>query len=235
MEPISIRYRFTFEDGSREVFNLRIDPRKIELISEKPEDLPIWTALGFHQCPNCPLSNKTHSDCLIAVSLVSIVEGFEGLISYNKVHVDVESEGRLVSQDTTVQRGVSALMGLLIATSGCPHTTFFKAMARFHQPMASRDETIYRATSSYLMAQYFRKIDGLKADFELEGLKKIYNDMRTVNISVAKRLRAASETDSSVNAIILLDVYTQALPLVIEESLVRIRHLFEPYFGENPV
>ena len=233
MEPINIRYCFTFEDGSREEFNLRLDPRKIELLTEKQENLPIWTDLGFHQCPNCPFSNQTHPNCLIAVSLVSIVKGFEGLISYNKVHVDVESEGRLVSQDTTVQRGVSALMGLMIATSGCPHTTFFKPMARFHQPMASRDETIYRATSSYLMAQYFRKNDGLKADFELEGLKTIYHNMRTVNIAIAKRLRAASETDSSVNAIILLDVYTQALPLVIEESLARIRHLFEPYFGAN--
>ncbi len=233
MDPITIRYCFTMEDGSREVFNLRLDPRKIELITEKQADLPIWTDLVFHQCPNCPLSNQTHPNCLIAVSLVSIVKGFEGLISYNKVHVDVESEGRLVSQDTTVQRGVSALMGLLIATSGCPHAAFFKPMARFHQPMASRDETIYRATSSYLMAQYFRKNDGLRADFELEGLKKIYNNMRTVNIAIAKRLRAASETDSSVNAIILLDVYTQALPLVIEESLARIRHLYEPYFGAN--
>ncbi len=233
MEPLIIRYCFTMEDGSREEFNLKIDPQKIELITGKPEDLPLWTDLGFYQCPNCPLSSQTHPHCLIAVSLVSIVKGFEGLISYNKVHVDVESEGRLVSQDTTVQRGVSALMGLLIATSGCPHTTFFKPMARFHQPLASRDETIYRATSSYLMAQYFKKNDGLEADFEFEGLKRIYQNMRTVNISVAKRLRAASETDSSVNAIILLDVYTQALPLVIEESLARIRHLFEPYFGAN--
>jgi hypothetical protein len=30
-----------------------------------------------------------------------------------------------------------------------------KPMARFHLPLASEEETIYRATTMYLLAQYF--------------------------------------------------------------------------------
>ncbi|MCJ7547084.1 MAG: hypothetical protein MUP30_09740, partial [Deltaproteobacteria bacterium] len=49
---------------------------------------------------------------------------------------------------------------------------------------------------------------------------------------VAKRLRTATEADSAINAIILLDIYTKAIPVVIEESLEEIRYLFAPFFRE---
>ena len=59
--------------------------------------------------------------------------------------------------------------------------------------------------------------------------------MHTLNTAVANRLRAASKTDSSVNAIILLDVYAQTMPFVIEDSLASIRYLFTPYLsGSRP-
>ena len=59
-----------------------------------------------------------------------------------------------------------------MATSGCPHMDFFKPMARFHLPLANAEETVYRATSMYLLAQYFLQREGKEADMELEGLKK---------------------------------------------------------------
>jgi hypothetical protein len=39
-----------------------------------------------------------------------------------------------------------------------------------------------------------------------------------------------TETDSSVNAIIVLDIYAKTLQVVIKESLERIRYLFDPFF-----
>jgi len=65
-------------------------------------------------------------------------------------------------------------MGLVIATSGCPHTLFLKPMARFHLPLASVTETIYRASAMYLTAQYFLKQDGKEVDFSLNNIRKIF-------------------------------------------------------------
>jgi hypothetical protein len=106
-------------------------------------------------------------------------------------------------------------------------------MARFHLPFSNPEETVYRATSMYLLAQYFLKKRGRSADLDLTGLREIYHTIGVVNDAVAKRLRAAIEADSAVNAIIVLDIYAKAIPVVIEESLEEIRYLFAPYFSES--
>ena len=120
-------------------------------------------------------------------------------------------------------------MGLIMATSGCPHTSFFKPMARFHLPLASADETIYRATSMYLLAQYFLRKQGQETDLELEGLAKIYHNIQLINKALAERLRAITDKDSAINALILLDIFAQTLPYAIEDSLEEVRYLFTPY------
>ena len=120
-------------------------------------------------------------------------------------------------------------MGLIIATSGCPRADFFRPMAWYHMPLASVEETIFRAASTYLLMQYFFKKEGKNADLELEGLRNIYQNMHTVNVAVKGRLKAATETDSSLNAVILLDLFAQALPLAIDKSLSDLRNIFAPY------
>ena len=230
MENVAIRYCFTLSDGSQEVYDLELDGQNLELVGNIPESLPSWTDLDFHECPHCPLPIDTHPHCPLAVRLVSIVEPFDRLLSYDKIHVDVITEERSISQDTTAEQGIGSLMGLVIATCGCPHTAFFKPMARFHLPLASEDETIYRAASMYLLAQYFLKKEGHNADLELKGLMKIYDNIQVVNSSIAKRLRAATEKDSSLNAIVLLDMYAKTLSYAIEESLEEVRYLFSPFF-----
>ncbi len=121
------------------------------------------------------------------------------------------------------------MMGLVIATCGCPHASFFKAMGRFHLPLASNEETIFRATSMYLLAQYFLKMEGRHADLELEGLTKIYHNMQIVNVAIANRLRSTSMSDSLINAIVILDNFAKSLPYAIEKSLKNFRHLFLPF------
>lgn len=230
METLSVRYRFTFADGSQEVFDFQLDSENLELsINNIPETLPSWTALSFHQCPNCPLKTDTHPYCPLAVNIASIVMHFDRLISYEKIHVDVITEERMVSQDTTAQRAVGSLMGLVIANSGCPHTSFFRPMARFHLPLANIQETIYRAASSYLLAQYFLKQEGRNADFELYGLKKIYDTIHIVNKAMVRRLQSVSKSDLPANAVILLDLYTKMFPYAIEETLEEIHYLFAPF------
>ncbi|MCJ7771691.1 MAG: hypothetical protein MUP22_01000 [Desulfobacterales bacterium] len=229
METFNIQYKFTLPDQSNEVFDLQFDSKDLILINNIPSILPSWTDLNYYQCPNCIIDPDAYTFCPLSANLVSIVNRFKGLLSFDKVAIDVSTIERTVSQQTTVQRGISSLMGLIIATSGCPHTAFFKPMARFHLPLSSKEETIYRATSMYLLAQYFLYNDNIKADLEFEGLKKIYKNAQLVNTSIANRLRAASDTDSSVNAITLLDMYAQSLPFAIGDSLEDIKYLFTAF------
>ncbi len=120
-------------------------------------------------------------------------------------------------------------MGLIMAVSGCPHTTFFRPMARFHLPGATTEETIYRAVSMHMLAQYYVRLAGGEPDLELKGLAKNYEAVKKVNRAFVKRLHAAAEYDSTINALVVLDAWALTLSWAIEESLEDLRHLFEPY------
>jgi hypothetical protein len=235
MDTITIRYSFKFGRNKLEVFDLQLDTENFELQGNTPEVLPAWTKLDFHQCPNCPLKVKDVSHCPLAVNLVNIVKKFDSFISYNETLVVVTTKERIISQMTTVQRAVGSMMGLIIAASGCPHTNYFRPMARFHLPLANDEETVYRAASMYLLAQYFIKNKGKEIDFDLNGLKSIYRNIQLINYTVAERLRAASKSDSVLNAIVDLDVYAQTLTIVIEESLEELQSIYQPYIDKNPV
>jgi hypothetical protein len=197
-----------------------------------PEEPPQWAQLDFHQCPHCTLTTQSQTYCPIALRLSDVVERCGDLLSYDDVHVDVKTMERCISQYTSVQIGISALMGVIMATSGCPHMAFFKPMARFHLPMASDEETLCRAVSMYLLAQYLSGKAGGKADFELEGLKEIYRNVQQVNASIADRLRCATEADSSVNAVVTLDMFAKGVLFEIEESLEDLRFVFAPYLKD---
>jgi hypothetical protein len=240
MRTLTIQYCFTLTDGSREVFYLEFDSENFDLTGNIPETLPAWTSLDFHQCPHCPLDKSTYPHCPVAANIVNIVSHFDGVLSYDEVHLEVVTEERQISQTTTAQKGICSMMGLIFATSGCPHASYFKPMARFHLPLSTEEETIYRAASMYLLAQYFLKEEGRSADLELEGLTAVYENVQILNLAMARRLREATKTDSSLNALILLDAFAKTMPMVIEESLRGIRHLFAPFFldffnkGEPP-
>jgi hypothetical protein len=231
MNTIVTKYCFRFPDGSSEGFNLELDPHNLELTGNVPQSLPWWTKLDFHQCPHCPLDVVKKPFCPLAANIVNIVQKFDGLISYDKIWVDVITQERRISQFTTAQKGISSMMGLVIATCGCPHTAFFKAMGRFHLPLASNEETLFRATSMYLLAQYFLKMEGRLARLELEGLTKIYRNMQIINVAIAQRLRSTSMSDSSINAIVILDTFAKSLPYAIEKSMKDLRYLFLPFLS----
>ena len=113
METQVIQYRFQLPDKPREDFKLELNPLDLELKNNVPENLPSWTKLDFHQCSNCPLDVVTHPRCPLAANIVNVVQRFDGLISYDKVKVDVITEERRISQETTVQKGISSIMGLV--------------------------------------------------------------------------------------------------------------------------
>lgn len=232
-ENFSIQYRFVFPDRRESRFDLTIDGKTLDCVDPLPKDPPEWTRLDFHQCKHCPFTLDTYAHCPLAIRISGMVGELDQVISYDEVHVEVTTEERFVSLDTSAQKGISSLMGLTMATSGCPYTAFFKPMARFHLPFAQQEETIYRSTSMYLLAQYFMKEKGQEPDMTFEGLTRIYDNIEDLNVAVANRLRAANETDSAVNAVVILDMYAKSCSMVISDSLAEIRYLYEPYLEDK--
>lgn len=230
LEDINIKYSFKLPDDTLEDYQLTIDGNTLELIRSDKAQPPDWARLDFFTCSNCSLDVAEHPYCPLMMNLIEIVKGFDRILSHDIVLLKVVTEERYIAQKTSAQRALSSLMGLAMASSACPHTVFFKPMARFHLPLANAEETMYRAASNYLLAEYFRqKEDGSTSRFTLEGLGRIYKDMQIINSAIASRLRGASSADSSINAIILLDMFAKAVPYFIEESMSEIRYLFSSY------
>ena len=229
MNTFPIQYRFILPDDSEEIFDLQIDADSLKLRNTQPQSLPDWTRKDFHECPICRLPAEDHPYCPLAVNLVILLQRFDRLLSYERIHVDVIVKERKYSKNTTAQIGISSLMGLLIATSGCPLTDFLKPMARFHLPFANEEETIWRAASTYLLVQYFLNRENQMIDLNLKGLARIYEDIQELNASISRRLQAVSQKDSTVNALIHLDVFAKYLTPDIGWSMDKIRNMFLPF------
>jgi hypothetical protein len=232
VETIEYSYVFEFEDGSHQQFEVCFDSSTYKLTDPVPKTLPSWTELQHHQCPNCPLTPHAQTHCPAAVAIAAVADQYAEIISHKSVGVRVISPKRTVSGKTTVQRALSSLLGLLIATSDCPHTHFFRPMAYFHLPLASQDETIFRAIATYFLANYFK---GEKsAVFNLDDLREIYTNMQTVNEYLVKRIQTDGPgSDATKNAVVLLHLLSCVLPLSLSQSLDNLRPLFKGLLENN--
>ena len=73
-----------------------------------------------------------------------------------------------------------------------------------------------------------------KADLDLDGLLKGYQDIQKVNIGITDRLRSSSDIDAGTNAIVLLDIFAKTLPTSILDGLLDIEHIFKPLLDLDP-
>ncbi|OGW34913.1 MAG: hypothetical protein A2010_04680 [Nitrospirae bacterium GWD2_57_9] len=222
-----IVYAYRFEDGTTLRFDLFLDHDTLALTLEKPDALPDWTLLTHNRCAICPLDERSNRYCPVAAQLSGVVEKFSTFVSHDKVGVACIVEERTYSKNTTVQMGLSPLLGIIMTTSGCPVMEQLKPMVRFHLPFASLEETIFRMVSMHLVAQYLRKQAGKSAEWSLDGLVRIYAEVGQVNNDFADRLLDAAQNDVNVNALVNLDAFAKMVPLAAESMLRKIN----PYFS----
>ena len=233
MSTVRLIYKIALPDSRELAFTLELDHDTAELSPATIAQPPAWTELGFNQCQGCPLDVARDKYCPAALHLSSVIDCFSDLVSYDHVRVTVESEERSVIATLSAQQALASLMGLIMASSGCPRTAVFRPMARFHLPFSSEAETAYRVAAMYLVAQHFKARDGVSHDISLDDLGSVYRGMHAVNRGMATRLRAASRQDAIVNAIVLLDVYSSLVPSAIHEILDEIKPAFAALLEEQ--
>jgi hypothetical protein len=225
VDPYVIRYLFDLVDGPRRELSVRLDPRTLLDTAPLPESPPEWAQLGYQRCPNCPLEASPSAQCPTAGRLVELAKTFSETESFGRAHVRVETPERSFEKEVPVATGISSLLGLHMATSGCPVLGKLRPMARFHLPFATSKETVFRAVATYLAAQYLRFAAGESADWSLDGLREIYRQVAIVNRAFASRLRSALARDASLNALVRLDVFTMTVPMALDEGLADHREL----------
>jgi hypothetical protein len=223
---LTIIYRFDLPDGSTKTLEFDFDAVDFKMLKAPPDPPPFWTELTFSRCANCPLDERLNPHCPAALQLASALEPLSALVSFDTVGVTVTQAERTVYAQTSAQQAMSSVIGLVMATSGCPWTDHLRPMARFHLPFASEAETVYRSIGMFLLA---RAIAGSDEPQGFAALEELYQNLHVVNRDMSRRLGAAARTDPARNAMALLDAYTTLLPEALERSLDELSPLFDAW------
>jgi hypothetical protein len=230
---MNIRYEFLFDGGRAEQIDLEFNPHDMRLVPPAVQQPLPWTALTFHQCEGCPLSSTMHAVCPVARNLSPVVPLFKDDFSYAPVRTRVIVGDRIIEKKGALENGVSSLMGLIMATSGCPVLDFFRPMAFTHLPFANENETIMRAVSMYLMAQSIRAAQGKKPVWNIRKLADIYAKVSRINQAFSERIRSIQGKDANVNAVISLDLFAQFSMFALPDNWIeKVQGYFGAYLDE---
>src|SRR5260221_470722 len=127
--PPSLEYHFRLEDGRVLSHSIAFDPQTAHA-PEPAETPPEWARLEHGQGDGCGLHKS--GSCPIAVRLAKPLKTLNGIVSHAPVTVTVVTEEREYGKATDFQEGLRSLLGLIMATSGCPSMAPFRFMARYH-------------------------------------------------------------------------------------------------------
>ncbi|MDX1755618.1 MAG: hypothetical protein R3175_06115 [Marinobacter sp.] len=213
---MKVGYHFKLQDGRKIDFKVTDQP------VEATGTLPAWTRLEHCQCSNCPLKTSESPHCPAAVAMLPVVEAFQAEDAYQQVEVSVEDDRRGYIKQTTLEEALRSLLGLKMATSGCPVLSELKSMAVHHLPFASSDEFIMRSVSHYLLQQYFAKRHDLEPDWELKGLVERNQRLQLVNQALWQRIHAVCQGDSNLKALLNFFSMASSVSVSLESQLRKL-------------
>ncbi len=229
-KSISYKYIFECSNGFKKEFDVNIDPDTLILQNQPKENLPDWTKLKNFKCSHCPLNEKEHIYCPVATNLSNIISFFEDIPSFQQVKITVVSHERNYVKNADVQTGVSSLLGLIMASSGCPIVGKLKTLVKFHLPFANIEETEFKIFSMYLLAQYFKMKKGGKPDWEMKKLNELYNDIMILNKNVAEKIAEVENKDASINAVVVLNNFADSVTFGLDmNALEHLEQIFDGF------
>jgi hypothetical protein len=228
VEPEIVQYEYKFKN---ETVLLSVDTSTTQ--PETDDEPPNWTRLSHHQCECCPLKLDEHSHCPAALKTNKLLDAFHNAESVERVHVTVVTSRRTYNENCDLQTGINSLLGLLMATSGCPVLGKLRSLATFHTPFCSFGETLYRTVGAYLTKQYFEKTDGGTPDWELHGLKELYDELGGLNKDFSLRIREAVSNDAIANAVVIFFSTSSVVSMSLHECLEEFKDYFTG-IGDRP-
>ncbi len=229
-----IDYKFNLSNGLQKQFSICLKTPSFQLVQKPIKTYPSWTKLGYYQCPNCPLDPQENPYCPIAVNLVEVINFFKDYVSSDEAEIVIATQVREFRKMTSLQEGLSSIIGIYMVSSGCPVVDKLRPMVFTHLPFATTEETMYRAASMYLLAQYFLLKKGKTPELELKGLVEIYDNVNKVNHVFHKRLLSINPKDASLNALFHLNCFAAITTMsIMDDCLEELEGLFDAYLVEK--
>lgn len=229
MQADVVEYRLSYEGDAREriVLETCADDHSLDV----PDDFeaPDWARLAHHQCSNCPLDPAQHVWCPVARNLAWVFSGIQsGRKSWEAVRLEVVTAARTYQVDTTLQRALSSLFGLVCSLSNCPHTRPLRPLGRFHLPVASELESLSRVAAFFVLKGWLQdKCAGGSGQVDLTELETVYANLNILNQHFVRRVRDVGRSDATVNALILLDILARDVSIELDAQLDALNALFE--------
>lgn len=219
-KEIQYHYTFRFSNGHVKDFKVRVIKETLTVIRPENGEFPDWAKLSQFKCIHCPLDPEKNEFCPLALNLKDILREFSEYNSFENVDITVETSNRDYHKFTSLQNGISSLLGILMVTSGCPIIGKLKPLLYFHLPFATLDETQVRAFSLYLLSQYIKWKKGDFPDWDMKYLAKIYEDIRIMNHNVSKKIISLGQKDASINSLVILNNFADYVTITLEEKLL---------------
>ncbi|MCM8813233.1 MAG: hypothetical protein NC924_04775 [Candidatus Omnitrophica bacterium] len=218
---IHIRYVFTPADGREQYFTVVLDAQTLTVQPDSAASPPQWVSFEEFRCAHCPVDESRQRYCPVGVNLYSLFERFNDAVSCEEIDLRVETPRRQYVQRTSVQKGLSSLMGIYMAGSSCPVFEPLKPLIRYHLPLAGPEETAYRIISMYLMAQYFRAACGKAPDWRMSKLPDMLKAINSANRTVCEKFRSRVRNDAMLNAIVILNSTVDFMRMCFDEVILK--------------
>ena len=231
--PNTMRYIFGIDYESIE-YEIDTAFRLQEETHADAQEYPYWTLLETNQCACCPLKKATHSHCPAAIRMHSVLEKFKRYDSIERVQLRVETPQRNYEIDCDLQSGLNSMLGLQMASSGCPVVGQLRSMTSFHLPVSTFAETLYRVVSNYLTKQYFAYKSGESPDWDLKVLKDFFYTLEGLNQDFSDRIRTLEQKDAISNAMVMFFASSAVVAELIEDGLSEYKDFFTGESAEAP-
>lgn len=224
MQP-DIVYQLEFPDGAVQRIPIFTTPEQREILVDDDFVPPDWARLDYHQCSHCTLDPATHAWCPIARNIAFLFPDTLAGQSFDQLTLRVTVPAREYANQTTLQRALGSLFGLICSLSPCPHTQPLRPMGIFHLPLATESETLIRACAFFLLRRYLEHLDDPSIDINLGTMEETYRNLKLLNKGLAGRLRGDS-SDAAANAIVLLDIFARDVDFELGDQLEALRPFF---------
>jgi hypothetical protein len=216
-----IDYQIRKPCGTEIHIPIQLDERGLKRSDEERAGLEAPSGASEYMGADCRACERHYGRCKAETAIVDVAERFDDLHSTDRITTEVTIEGRTVSLESPAPRALASLMGLLMASSGCPRLIPFRAMALFHQPFATAEENVVRAAGFWLIRCWTQGTTTDESPFT--ALQEVWDSLEDVNRHVGEKLLARTSSDAASNGIAFLDVLAKMGTLGLDSALDMLR------------